>query len=89
MDVSSAMSCVSGYVLALDMTARELQEKAKEKRLPWTVSKGFDTFCALSGPIETNQIKDVENLHIWLKVGHLDDGMDSGMETIVMTRRKW
>jgi hypothetical protein len=29
-----------GYCLALDMTAREQQEKAKKAGLPWTLSKG-------------------------------------------------
>lgn len=34
------MSHVSGYVVALDMTARELQEVAKKRGEPWSVAKG-------------------------------------------------
>ena len=38
-----AMSHVAGYVVALDMTARELQEVAKKRGEPWSVAKGSDT----------------------------------------------
>lgn len=38
---------VGGYVLALDMTARELQSQAKEKGQPWTQSKCYDTFTPM------------------------------------------
>eukprot|EP00484_Ammonia_sp_Unknown_P014215 CAMPEP_0197081210 /NCGR_PEP_ID=MMETSP1384-20130603/214522_1 /TAXON_ID=29189 /ORGANISM="Ammonia sp." /LENGTH=245 /DNA_ID=CAMNT_0042520105 /DNA_START=34 /DNA_END=768 /DNA_ORIENTATION=+ len=43
-----AMDYVSGYAVCLDMTARDLQEDAKRKRLPWAVSKGFDTAAPVS-----------------------------------------
>lgn len=38
---------VSGYCLALDMTARDAQAAAKEKGRPWSLSKGLDTYCPL------------------------------------------
>lgn len=38
--VASAMDHVSGYLLCLDMTARELQEIAKKKGEPWSTAKG-------------------------------------------------
>lgn len=31
--------------LAIDMTARNVQDAAKKKSYPWTVAKGYDTFC--------------------------------------------
>lgn len=31
--------------LAVDMTARNVQDAVKKKGLPWTTAKGFDTFC--------------------------------------------
>lgn len=37
-----ALSHVSGYMLCLDMTAREIQEIAKKKGEPWSVAKGSD-----------------------------------------------
>ena len=45
---SDAHSYVSGYVVALDMTARNLQDEAKKGGLPWSVAKGYDTFAPIS-----------------------------------------
>jgi acylpyruvate hydrolase len=42
-----ALSKIRSYAVGLDMTARDLQSIAKEKGLPWTVAKGFDTFCPI------------------------------------------
>jgi acylpyruvate hydrolase len=69
-DISSenAMSHVSGFVLALDMTAREIQEVAKKRGEPWSVAKGYDTFCPISEPIPTSKIPDVNKVELWLKV---------------------
>ena len=39
-----AFEYVAGYGLGLDLTARDLQTKAKQGGLPWAVAKGFD--CA-------------------------------------------
>lgn len=39
---------ISHIGLGLDFTARDLQDKAKEKSLPWSIAKGFDTFAAIS-----------------------------------------
>lgn len=33
--------------LAVDMTARNVQDKVKAKGLPWSAAKGFDTFCPI------------------------------------------
>lgn len=40
---SQALSCISGYTLAIDLTARNLQDEIKSKSLPWSSVKGFDT----------------------------------------------
>jgi acylpyruvate hydrolase len=73
---ADALSYVAGYTLALDITARDLQNKVKEKGLPWTVAKGvetlkfnvigFDTFTPLSRQLV--QVKDIGNVDLWLKV---------------------
>jgi acylpyruvate hydrolase len=39
-----AMSHVLGYVLALDMTARSVQEKLKKQGHPWLLAKGSFSF---------------------------------------------
>lgn len=47
---SEALDHVAAYAVGLDMTARDLQDRAKQRRHPWSVAKGFDTFAPL-GPL--------------------------------------
>ena len=47
-----ALKCVSGFCVALDMTARNWQNAAKEHGHPWLRAKGFDTSCAVGSLIE-------------------------------------
>ncbi len=64
---SSALSHVGGYTLALDMTARDIQSAAKKKGYPWSVAKGYDTFCPVSSFIEKDKIV-LDDCRLWLKV---------------------
>ena len=64
---SSALSHVAGYALALDMTARNLQNEAKNKGHPWSVAKGYDTFCPVSDFISCEKL-DWRDCTLWLKV---------------------
>ena len=64
---SVAMSHVGGYAVALDMTARDIQGEAKKKGHPWSVAKGYDTFCPVSGLIEKEKVA-LEDSRLWLKV---------------------
>jgi acylpyruvate hydrolase len=50
------------------MTARCLQNDAKAKGLPWTVAKGYDTFCPVSRFISKTELPDPHNATLWLKV---------------------
>ncbi|CAG8605805.1 151_t:CDS:2 [Cetraspora pellucida] len=36
-----------GYALGIDLTARDLQNEAIKKGLPWSAAKGFDTFTPI------------------------------------------
>lgn len=49
-----ALSHVFGYAAANDLTRRDLQAIAKEKRRPWDMAKGFDRSCVI-GAIRTGQ----------------------------------
>ncbi|TPX36144.1 hypothetical protein SmJEL517_g01627 [Synchytrium microbalum] len=69
---ANAMSHVAGYVLALDMTCRSLQDEAKKQARPWSMSKGFDTFTPIGSFIPKDKVKDPHALKLWLKV---DDKM--------------
>lgn len=65
---SDAMSHVAGYVLALDMTARNVQDELKKKGHPWLLAKGFDTSCPISDFIPKEKVSDVANLNLKLTV---------------------
>ncbi|KAL7283716.1 hypothetical protein ACG7TL_003152 [Trametes sanguinea] len=71
---SEAESYVAGYALAVDMTARNVQEELKSKRLPWTVAKGFDTFTPIrlillrSTYIPKEQVSNPADLSLSLKI---------------------
>ena len=50
------------------MTARNVQDEAKKKGLPWSIAKGFDTFMPMSAPISKSKIPDPHNVNLWLSV---------------------
>ena len=65
---SGAMDYVYGYVLALDITARDIQSEAKKKGWPWAIPKGFNTFCPISTVVAAEDISDPHALTLTLKV---------------------
>jgi len=55
--------------VGIDFTARDLQQKAKEKGLPWDIAKGFNGSAPISDKfIPTGQLKDLQNINFSLKV---------------------
>ena len=66
--VSSAMQYVRAYGILIDVTARDIQAKAKKAGKPWTIAKGFDTFAPISDFVLKEKIPDVHDLDIWLTV---------------------
>ena len=63
-----ALDYVLGYLLALDITARDIQQKAKKHGWPWTIAKGFDTFCPISDVVMRDRISNPNELDLILKV---------------------
>ena len=61
---------VSGYALGIDMTARNAQDEAKEKGLPWSIAKGFDTFLPMSNYISRSLIPDPHDVELYLTVNN-------------------
>ncbi|KAG0240282.1 hypothetical protein B0O80DRAFT_481273 [Mortierella sp. GBAus27b] len=59
---------IAGYTLALDMTARNLQEAAKKQGLPWSTAKGYDTFTPIGDFIPKEKIQDTNNVDLQLKI---------------------
>jgi fumarylpyruvate hydrolase len=62
-----ALDHVYGYAVGVDLTRRDLQNEAKEKRRPWDTSKGFDN-SALIGVIRPATSGHVESGAITLKI---------------------
>ena len=52
--------------LGIDFTARDLQQKQKEKGLPWEIAKAFDHSAAIGQFIPLGE-KDIQALHFELK----------------------
>ncbi|ORY45245.1 hypothetical protein BCR33DRAFT_697356 [Rhizoclosmatium globosum] len=65
---ATAMRHVEGYALAIDATARDLQDEAKKAGKPWSTAKGFDTFTPIGDFIPKTMIEDPDALTLWLKV---------------------
>ncbi|RLV94726.1 putative mitochondrial hydrolase FMP41 [Spathaspora sp. JA1] len=63
-----ALASIEGYALTIDMTARNVQDEAKKKGLPWSIGKGFDTFLPVSGFIPKEKIPDPYNVELVLKI---------------------
>ncbi len=61
-----ALSYFDEIGLGLDMTARDLQENAKKKSLPWAVAKGFDQSAPISRFIPANHFSDFRNISFHL-----------------------
>jgi acylpyruvate hydrolase len=68
---------IPGYALSIDMTARNAQNEAKKKGLPWDISKGFDTFLPISEIIPKSKIPDPHNIEIYLTVNGKTQQEDS------------
>jgi 2-keto-4-pentenoate hydratase/2-oxohepta-3-ene-1,7-dioic acid hydratase in catechol pathway len=66
--IKSADDYIAGFGLALDLTLRDMQSKAKSAGLPWAIAKGFDHSCPVSQFVEKNAISDYNNLNIKLIV---------------------
>ncbi|EFA82281.1 Fumarylacetoacetate hydrolase domain-containing protein [Heterostelium album PN500] len=81
--VANAMDHVVGYTLALDLTARDLQSKAKTLQQCWTIAKGFDTFCPVSDFIPKEKIANPSNIELWLTVDGVTKQKDTTDKMIV------
>lgn len=54
--------------IGIDFTARDLQQKAKEKGLPWAIAKGFNGSAPISAFQPISHYKDLNNINFSLTV---------------------
>jgi 2-keto-4-pentenoate hydratase/2-oxohepta-3-ene-1,7-dioic acid hydratase in catechol pathway len=64
----TALDHVSGYAVGIDVTARDIQQRAKEQGHPWSVAKGFDSFAPISSFILSDDISDPQDIELQLMV---------------------
>jgi len=67
---NNAIDHILGYLIGLDITARDIQSNAKKMGWPWGIAKGFDTFTPISNVILRKDIKNPNNLDISLMVNN-------------------
>jgi len=66
--VADALALVFGYSVGLDLTRRDLQAAAKEKRLPWDTAKGFDASAPIGELVPVAQCGHPSTQRLWLEV---------------------
>jgi len=68
--------------LGFDFTARDLQQKCKEKGLPWEIAKGFDYSAPISQEfIPKESLRDLKNIsfHLELNGNKVQEGYSGEM----------
>ncbi len=63
-----ALHHVTGVGIGLDLTARDVQSRLKEKGLPWTVAKGFESAACVSDFLPLQRFGDLSRLRFHLRV---------------------
>ena len=53
---------IDGVGLGIDMTARDIQDKAKKKGWPWTLAKGFNDSAPVSEFLATDDFPDFQDV---------------------------
>jgi fumarylpyruvate hydrolase len=66
--LEKALDCVYGYGVALDMTRRDLQGKAKEMGRPWEVGKAFEASAPCGALVPAEKIGHLSQGAVWLDV---------------------
>lgn len=62
-----ARNYIEAIGLGIDFTARDLQQKCKEKGLPWEIAKAFDHSAPIGEFIPVNEIPDLNAIQFSLK----------------------
>ena len=62
-----ARNYIEAIGLGIDFTARDLQQKCKEKGLPWEIAKAFDHSAPIGEFIPVNEISDLNAIQFSLK----------------------
>ena len=68
-DEKFALKYFDSIGIGIDFTARDIQQKAKTKGLPWDIAKGFNGSAPVSDKfIDVSEIHDLTNINFKLEV---------------------
>jgi len=83
----NAFQHVLGYLVALDITARDIQSIAKKNGWPWGIAKGFDTFTPISDAVLKESVPGPQNLDLELKIKGIKKQMANTNQMIYSIER--
>ena len=66
----NALDFIAGYAVGIDVTARDIQQQAKDRSHPWSIAKGFDTFAPVSNFLPIENGTDFRKMNIALTVNN-------------------
>lgn len=64
---TDAPAYIAGAAVALDLTMRDVQGKAKKNGTPWAIAKGFDYSCPISKVYPQTELKELSNVDLFLE----------------------
>jgi len=67
-ETTAIEDCIYGFAVGIDLTRRDLQSAAKEKRGPWDVAKYFDQSAPMGSISSHITLKDLKSSNISLQV---------------------
>ncbi len=83
-------SYLDGIGLGIDLTARDVQQEAKEKGWPWELAKGFNGAAPISEFLPPEQFPDLQDVHFQCDIngqtrqqGHTADMIFSVVDLLV------
>ena len=77
----NALEVVKGYLVGLDITARDIQTQAKKEGWPWSIAKGFDTFAPISDVVSSAYVSNPNDIsfRLWVNSKLRQQGNTSQM----------
>ncbi len=69
---ADAASAIAGYAIGIDVTLRDIQQRAKEQGLPWSIAKGFATSAPMSHVVPAESIGSLDQLEFGLAVNGVE-----------------
>lgn len=64
---NEAREYIAGSAVALDLTMRDIQGKAKKNGTPWAIAKGFDYSCPISSVHPETDIDTLSGIDLFLE----------------------